>query len=67
MDTGKGNQLMPYDDTDTDSEILELLGELQADAERLNITADKSDVPEDLKHMIAALADKIDGLASLIR
>ncbi len=67
MDTGKGNQLMSYDDTDTDSEILELLGELQADAERLNITADKSDVPEDLKHMIAALADKIDGLASLIR
>ncbi|MFT8328157.1 MULTISPECIES: hypothetical protein [Gluconobacter] len=58
---------MSYDDNDTDSEILELLGELQADAERLNITADKSDVPENLKHMIAALADKIDGLASLIR
>ncbi|MFT8522104.1 hypothetical protein [Gluconobacter oxydans] len=58
---------MSYDDADTDSEILELLGELQADAERLNIAADKSDVPEDLKHMIAALADKIDGLASLIR
>lgn len=58
---------MSYDDNDTDSEILELLGELQADAERLNITADKSDVPKNLKHMIAALADKIDGLASLIR
>lgn len=58
---------MSYNDNETNSEVRELIGELQTDAERLNITADKSDAPEDLKHMIAALADKIDGLASLIR
>ncbi|MBF0860386.1 hypothetical protein HKD24_14465 [Gluconobacter sp. LMG 31484] len=56
-----------YDDNGTELEIQKLIGELQNDAERLNITADKSDAPDDLKHMIAALADKIDGLASLVR
>lgn len=59
---------MAYDDNDieTDSEVRKLINELQNDAERLNIRADRSDAPDDLKHMIAALADKIDGLASLI-
>ena len=61
---------MQRNDNDEDgigSEIHELMSELQSDAERLNIAADKSSTPDDIKHMIAALSDKIDGLASLVR
>ncbi|GBR43333.1 hypothetical protein [Gluconobacter roseus] len=62
---------MRYDEANDEdgvgSEIQELASELQSDAERLNIATDKSDVPDEIKHMVAALADKIDGLASLLR
>lgn len=58
---------MSYDENEVDSEIRNLVRELQNDAEQLNIMTDKSNASEDLKHKIAALADKIDGLASLIR
>ncbi|GAN90428.1 hypothetical protein [Gluconobacter thailandicus] len=57
---------MSYDENGTDSEIRELVRELQTDAEQLNIMMNKSGASEDLKHMIAALADKIDGLTSLV-
>jgi len=54
------------DENGVKSEIRELIQELQSDAERLNIAATKSSIPDDFKHMIAGLADKIDGIASLI-
>lgn len=52
---------------DIGSEIQKLVCELQNDAERLNIATDKSNTPSEIKHMVAALADKIDGLVSLVR
>jgi len=54
------------DENGIQSEIRELIYELQNDAERLNVAAAKSTIPDDFKHMIAGLADKIDGVASLI-
>ncbi|MQR99313.1 hypothetical protein [Gluconobacter aidae] len=55
------------DENGIDSEIQELMLELQNDAERLNDATEKSGAPDEIKHMAAALADKIDGLASLVR
>jgi len=55
------------DENGIQSEIRELINELQSDAERLNVAATKASIPDDLKHMIASIADKIDGVASLIR
>jgi len=55
------------DENGIQSEIRELIHELQSDAERLNVAASKASIPDELKHMIAGLADKIDGLASLSR
>ena len=60
---------MSYRTNDEDginSEIHQLVYELQRDAERLNIAVDKSGTAIEIKHMVAALADKIDGLASLM-
>jgi len=54
------------DESGINSEIHQLVSELQRDAERLNIAADKADIPAEIKHMVGALADKIDGLASLL-
>jgi len=57
-----------YDDEDgTQAEIRELVVEVKNDVERLNIAADQLEVPDDIKHMIASLADKISGIASLMR
>ncbi|GEM18101.1 MULTISPECIES: hypothetical protein [Gluconobacter] len=55
------------DENGIDSEIQELMSELQNDAERLSTATEKSGAPDEIKHMVAALADKIDGLASLVR
>lgn len=55
-----------HDEDGIKSEIRQLVSELQRDAERLNITVDKSETAIEIKHMVAVLADKIDGLASLI-
>jgi len=49
------------------TEIRLLVEEIQSDAEKLNIVADRSAINDDLKHAIASLADKINGLHSLIR
>jgi len=55
------------DESGIQAEINELMGELRIDVERLNIAADSSSTPDDIKHMIAALADKISGISSLMR
>ena len=60
---------MSYRTNDEDginSEIHQCVSELQRDAERLNIEVDKADIAAEIKHMVSALADKIDGLASLM-
>jgi len=54
------------DEDGINSEIHQLVSELQQDAERLNIAVDKSDTAIEIKHMVSALADKIDGVASLM-
>ncbi|QQX90896.1 hypothetical protein IGS75_12230 [Gluconobacter sphaericus] len=54
------------DEDGINSEIHQLFFELQRDAEQLNIAVDKSGADTEIKHMVAALADKIDGLASLM-
>ncbi|AQS90552.1 hypothetical protein A0U94_05785 [Gluconobacter albidus] len=53
------------DEDGINSEIRQTISELRSDVEQLNITVDKSEVSVDIKHMVSALADKIDGLASL--
>ncbi|WP_025841386.1 hypothetical protein [Asaia platycodi] len=55
------------DESGIQAEINELMSELRIDVERLNIAADSSATPDDIKHMIAALADKISGISSLMR
>lgn len=56
-----------HDDEDgTQTELHSLVSELQRDADRLNRAIQRDSLSEELKHMAAALADKIDGLASLI-
>ncbi|WP_336947259.1 hypothetical protein [Asaia sp. HN010] len=55
------------DESGINAEIRELMGELSDDVERLNIAADQSSTPDEIRHMIAALADKISGIASLMR
>jgi len=54
------------DEDGINSEIHQLVSELQRDAEQLNIAVDKADIASEIKHMVSALADKIDGLASLM-
>ena len=54
------------DEDGINSEIHQLVFEIQRDAEQLNIAVDKSGTDTEIKHMVAALADKIDGLASLM-
>ena len=54
------------DEDGINSEIHQLVSELQRDAERLNIAVDKADIAAEIKHMVSALADKIDGVASLM-
>ena len=54
------------DEDGINSEIHQLVSELQQDAERLNIAVDKSDTAIEIKNMVSALADKIDGVASLM-
>lgn len=54
------------DEDGINSEVHQLVSELQRDAERLNIAVDQSETTTEIKHMVAALADKINGLASLV-
>ncbi|WP_122049864.1 hypothetical protein [Asaia bogorensis] len=54
------------DEDGINSEVHQLVSELQQDAERLNIAVDQSDATTEIKHLVAALADKINGLASLM-
>lgn len=48
------------------SEIKALITELQNDADRLNTAASAENIDEGIQQQIAGLADKIDGLQSLL-
>ncbi|GBR02394.1 hypothetical protein ACFFGF_05380 [Asaia lannensis] len=48
------------------SEIRSLITELQNDADRLNAAASAENIDEGIQQQIAGLADKIDGLQSLL-